>query len=87
MAENNKKIFVDDGRTIANMDFYKHTAFSTVSKRHNDNFKNTHEPTLDLTRKERWAIIRAIYMTLIPFVIIMFLIFALLMTIIFAFWG
>ena len=81
-----KKEFYDDGRTIASMDFHNFTTFSTITAKKENQIKKQHESDLNLTWKERFAVIVALYMTLIPFVIILFLIFFIVFGIIFTIW-
>lgn len=83
--------FVDDGRTVANMDF------DTISNRNHpkraghqniDYRKRQQElSNLNLTWKERWAIIRAIYLRMIPFMILTFLIIFFSAFLLLSFWG
>jgi hypothetical protein len=89
MAKDNKKDdFVDDGRTVANMDF------DALGNSYNRNRKKTRYAEkqkeiadLNLTRKEKWAIIKAIYMRLLPFVVIMFFAFFIVTFILLTIWG
>jgi len=68
-----KSEFVDDGRTVASMDFDTLGGYHR-GKKPNVNYreKSIELSDLNLTGKERWAITKAIYGKLIPFVFIMF---------------
>lgn len=87
--DKNKKVkdFVDDGRTIANMDFDSMGNYSRRNKKQvNYKEKRQEISELNITGKERWAIIKALYMKLIPFVVIMFVVFFLVFFILISLW-
>ncbi len=52
-----KPVFVDDGRTIADMDYEHITGYKSKEERK----KHTEIRSLGLSRKERWAIYRAAF--------------------------
>ncbi len=84
---NKKKDFVDDGRTIVSMDFDTYGNYKPNQK-NQINYQEKRQDLVDvqLTNKERWAIIKAMYRILIPFVIIMFGSFIVVVYILFALW-
>jgi hypothetical protein len=83
-----KPVFVDDGRTIANMDFELYTNYKRPDKKPVEFYRERQKEIFEsnLTRSEKWAIIKSLYATLIPFVIIMFAGIALAMILITRYW-
>ncbi|MBN2504885.1 MAG: hypothetical protein JXB20_06045 [Bacilli bacterium] len=80
--------FVDDGRTIVNMDFealstYKHPRKKPVAYYRQ---RQKELAALDITPKERWAMIKAVYIYLLPFVLVMFGVMALVMFVLTELW-
>ena len=57
-----KPVFVDDGRTIADMDYEHITGYKSKEERK----KHTEIRSLGLSRKERWAIYRAAFARYLP---------------------
>jgi hypothetical protein len=89
MANNKKNDdFVDDGRTVANMNFDSlGNSYDRNRKKTRYAEKQREIANLNLTRKEKWAIIKAIYARLIPFVVIMFFMFFIVTFILLTIWG
>lgn len=88
MAKNKKTDdYVDDGRTIASMDF-ETISNSHHKKKKNINYRERRQElsSLELTKREKWAIVKAMYLTLIPFVVIMFFVMFIVFFILFSIW-
>lgn len=78
----------DDGRTVVSMDFeamatYKHPRKKPVSFYRS---KQEQLAKLDITPKERWAMIKAVYIYVIPFSLAFFGVLALVMFLLLKFW-
>ncbi len=83
-----KENFVDDGRTVVNMDFEALATYRHPRKKPASFYREKQKEiaSLDITPKERWAMIKAVYMFLIPFALVMFGFMALVMFIITHLW-
>ncbi len=89
MSNNNRKSnFIDDGRTIVSMDFDTYGNYKP-NRTKQIKYRERHQELVDmkLTSKERWAMIKAMYEVLIPFVVLMFASFVVVVFILFALWG
>lgn len=85
-----KEKFEDDGRTIASMDFEEigGRQRGKVAKQKVDYKARSREISdLKMTKKERLAIVKAVYLQLIPFVVIMFGTMALVILLLMFLWG
>lgn len=88
-AQSQKKAdFVDDGRTIVSMDFEAISTYKHPRKKPASYYREKQQEIagLDITPKERWAMIKAVYAFLIPFAVVMFGAMALIMFLLFKFW-
>ncbi|QVK18779.1 hypothetical protein KHQ81_03435 [Mycoplasmatota bacterium] len=71
--ERKKKKFEDDGRTIASMNFdYMGNTYRTKNKKIDNKNQANKRENLNITNKEKWAMIKALYLKLIPIVLIIF---------------
>lgn len=69
-----KKHFEDDGRTIVSMDFdYMGNSYRPKKKQNHNTDKPIEQRNLNITNKEKWAMIKALYLKLIPIILIIFL--------------
>ncbi len=78
----------DDGRTVVSMDFeaiatYKHPRKKPVSFYRE---KQEQLSKIDITPKERWAMIKAVYIYVIPFALVFFGVLALGMFLLLKYW-
>lgn len=89
MAKTPKKDdFVDDGRTIVNMDFESLQTHKDPKRKPVEFYRERKRDLVatDLTSKERWAIIKALYAQMIPVILILFGALALIMFLLTEFW-
>lgn len=85
-----KEKFEDDGRTVANMNFEEigSRQRGKVAKQKIDYKARSKEISdLKMTPKERMAIVKAVYLQLIPFVVIMFGTMAVVILLLMFLWG
>ncbi|GEM_PF-958443 len=87
-ATKKKDTFVDDGRTVVPMDFDQYQTSGRVPKKPASFYRERQNDLAktELTRKERFAMIKAIYGVLIPFAVILFAGIAIAMLIFTRFW-
>ena len=87
--KNAKEKFVDDGRTIVSMDFEQYQTFKHPTKKPVQYYRDRQHQLgdLEITRKERWAMIKAIYSFVIPFALALFGVLALAMFLLLKYWN
>ncbi len=87
-AKKTKETFVDDGRTVVPMDFDRFQTTGRVPKKPASFYRERQNDLAktELSRKERFAMIKAIYGILIPFAVLLFLGIAIAMLIFTRFW-
>lgn len=82
-----KKNFEDDGRTVVSMDFdCMGNTYRPKKKQIDNRNKPIERENLVITNKEKWAMIKALYLKLIPIVLIIFLSFFLVFFLLSIFW-
>jgi len=86
--KNTNETFVDDGRTVVSMDFEKYQTYRHPTKKPVEYYRERQHQLgdLEITRKERWAMIKAIYSFVIPFALALFGVLALAMFLLLKYW-
>lgn len=84
-SKNKKEKFFDDGHVIANMNIDGIPGYVKDRDKYKDQKRRVEQ--MNLTRKEKWSIVIAVYSIVIPFALIIFGLLALAMLLMQYFWS